>query len=134
MSNIRLSRALCAAVAEALPLASHAIFDEVFLIAGAPAPPPNLPHSYKWKEWLFKAGLDPNVDSLSVLGNILEESMDIAPTDDAEAIARWKTKRARVIQALEEDGFRYFRGGRVLPTGQMPEQEQPLSGVSTRGG
>jgi hypothetical protein len=73
----------------------------------------------------------PNVDSLSVLGNILEEFMDIPPKEDLRDLrnaaqwkkdfAEWKANRERVVQALEESGFRYYRGGRVLPTGQTPE-------------
>ena len=74
--------------------------------AGAPEPPPNLPHTTKWKDWLFRAGKDPNVDSLSVLGNVLEEFMDIGPKEDPQKFAEWKTNRARVVQVLEENGFR----------------------------
>jgi hypothetical protein len=117
MTNIRLSKALCAAVADALR-GSHASLDALFLTAGAPGPPPNLSHAAKWKEWLFRAGNDPNVDSLSVLGNILEELMDIAPREDSPNFADWKAGRDRVVQVLEENGLRYYRFGRVLPTGQ----------------
>jgi hypothetical protein len=31
---------------------------------------------------------------------------------------------------LEENGFRYYRGGRVLPTGQIPEEVQPSPALS----
>lgn len=98
---------------------SHLTLDTLFLTSGAPGPPPNLSHAIKWKEWLFIAGTDPSVDSLSVLGNILEEFMDIAPPEDSEL---WKINRERVVKTLEENGFRYYRGGRVLPTGQKPEE------------
>jgi hypothetical protein len=124
MTNIRLPRSLCAVVAEVLR-GSHATLDALFLTAGAPGPPPSLSHGAKWKEWLFLAGQDPNVDSLSVLGNVLEEFMDIGPRIDSEDFAEWKTNRDRVVQVLEENGFRYYRGGRVLPTGQTPEDPEP---------
>jgi hypothetical protein len=71
MTNFRLSKAVCAVVAEVLH-GSHADLDAVFISAGAPGPPPEASHRTKWKEWLFRAGTDPNVDSLSVVGNLLE--------------------------------------------------------------
>jgi hypothetical protein len=123
MTNVRLPRALCAVVGEVLR-GTHPTLDALFQSAGAPGPPPTLSHAGKWKEWLFRAGNDPSVDSLSVLGNVLEEFMDIGPKEGSEGFAEWKTNRQRVVQALEENGFRYYRGGRVLPTGQTPEEEQ----------
>lgn len=126
MTNIRLPKAVCAVVSEVLR-GSHATLDSLFETAGAPGPPPSLPHSAKWKDWLFRAGLDPNVDSLAVLGNVLEEFMDIGPEEGSEAFTEWKTNRNRVVRVLEENGLRYYRGGRVLPS-QIPEEEvQPLT-------
>jgi hypothetical protein len=61
------------------------------------------------------------VDSLAVLGNVLEEFMDVAPNEFSEDFEGWKANRDRVVNVLEENGFRYYRGGRVLPIGQMPE-------------
>lgn len=101
---------------------SHTALDALFQGAGAPGPPPNLSHASKWKEWLFRAGQDPNVDSLSVLGNVLEEFMDVAQREGTEDFIQWELSRGRVLKALEESGLRYFRGGRVLPTGQNPEE------------
>ena len=97
-----------------------------FLASGAPGPPPDLPHSTKWKTWLFRAGNDPSVDSLSLLGNLIEEFMDLPPlpSDDGitnilgiyiDPLAEYKNKRERLVNLLEEHGFRYYRGGRVLP-------------------
>jgi hypothetical protein len=113
---------------------SHATLDSLFLTAGAPGPPPDLPHTTKWKDWLFRSGMDPNIDCLSVLGHVLEEFMDIGPREDSQDFAEWKTNRARVVQVLEENGFRYYRGGRVLPTGQAPEEVQPLPVISGQRG
>jgi hypothetical protein len=81
-----------------------------------------LPHGAKWKEWLFRAGSDPSIDSLSILGNVLEEFMDTPPPEGSELLGDWRANRDRVAKALEENGFRYFRGGRVLPTDQRPEE------------
>jgi hypothetical protein len=129
MPNVRLPRAVCAVVSEVLR-GSHATLDSLFLTAGAPGPPPDLSHATKWKDWLFRAGADPNVDSLAVLGNVLEEFMDVAPKEGSLGYADWKPNRDRVVRVLEENGFRYFRGGRVLPIGQTPEEEHPLTLIS----
>jgi REase_DpnII-MboI len=63
---------------------------------------------------------------LSVLGNVLEEFMDTAPNEFSEGFEQWKVNRDRVVRVLEEHGFRYYRGGRVLPTGQTPEEPPPV--------
>lgn len=121
MSNIRLPRAVCAVTAGVLA-GSHDTLNALFESCGAPGLPPNLPHATKWKEWLYRAGLDPNVDSLAVLGGVLEEFMDFSPDEGSEAFTQWKANRERVVHVLEENGFQYFRGGRVLPTGLTPEE------------
>ncbi len=113
---MRLSRSLCAVVGEALR-GSHDTLDALFYAAGAPGEPPALAHASKWKEWLFRAGQDPSVDSLAVLGNVLEEFMDLPPTPGTEEHDDWKERRARIERALEENGLRYYRFGRVLPQG-----------------
>lgn len=125
MTNIRLSKALCAIVGEVL-VGSHATLDALFQSAGAPGDPPALSHGSKWKEWLFRAGIDPNIDSLAVLGNVLEEFMDLPPEESTPEFESWKEKRARVEAALEQNGLRYFRFGRVFPQGQqLEEYESP---------
>ena len=120
---MRLSKSLCAVVGEVLSsTGSHPTLDELFLSAGAPGEPPALSHGSKWKTWLFRTGQDPDVDSLAVLGNLLEEFMDLPP-EDPEALQQWKAKRTRVQTVLEENGLRYFRFGRVLPQGTPPVSE-----------
>lgn len=121
--NMRLSKSLCAVVGQVLATTgSHAALDLMFQTAGAPGDPPDLSHGTKWKEWLFRAGIDPNVDSLAVLGNVLEEFMDIPPDKSTPEFTEWKEKRTRIEIALEENGLRYFRFGRILPQGQSPER------------
>ncbi|HWS18602.1 MAG TPA: hypothetical protein VN223_11325 [Candidatus Elarobacter sp.] len=56
--------------------------------------------------------------------------MDIGPKEGAEDFAEWKINRDRVVHALEDNGFRYYRGGRVLPTGQTPEEMQTSVALS----
>lgn len=114
MTNIRIPRSVCAAIGEVL-IGSHATLDALFESSGAPGEPPGLSHHSKWKEWLFRAGNDPEVDSLAVLGNVLEEFMDLHPQEGSEEYEVWTTNRNRIVNVLEENGFRYFRGGRVLP-------------------
>lgn len=128
MPNVRIPMAVCAAVAEVLS-GSHATLDALFEAAGAPGPPPDAPHHSKWKTWLFRAGNDPSVDSLAVLGNLIEEFMDLPPKPDAcavaleiedETTATYVARRDRLNGILEEHGFQYFRGGRVMPRGTVP--------------
>ena len=134
MSNIRIPIPICAAVAEVLK-GSHDSLNALFETAGAPGSPPDLAHHSKWKTWLQRVGNDPEVDSLAVLGNLIEEFMDLPPVASDEGlniffdiehdpIAEYNKHRERLVQVLEEHGFRYFRGGRVLPIGmQVPESE-----------
>ncbi|HEY1378627.1 MAG TPA: hypothetical protein VGF55_17640, partial [Gemmataceae bacterium] len=128
MAGVRLPMAVCAVVSEVLR-GSHNELDNLFLAAGAPGPPPNLSHATKWKIWLQRASNDPNVDSLALLGTLIEEFMDLPPapsTDTAgellgitpNPLVKYQQQRDRVTKILEEHGFRYFRGGRVLPTGE----------------
>lgn len=127
---MRLSKSLCAVVGEVLAsTGSHATLDELFISAGASGEPPGLSHGSKWKTWLFRCGQDPNVDSITVLGNLLEEFMDLPPADP-ENLPEWCTRHARVEAVLEENGLRYFRLGRVLPQGEQPEEE-PSPGLAT---
>src|SRR5262245_4141158 len=118
---MRSSRSLCTVVSEVIAsMGSHRSLDRLFLSAGAPGSPPDVAHHSKWKEWLFRAGQDSEVDSLAVLGGVLEEFMDLPP-NDAERLADWQTQRARIEAALEENGLRYYRFGRVLPQGASPQ-------------
>jgi hypothetical protein len=111
---------VCSATANLLR-GSHKTLESLFLTAGVPGPPPTLSHADKWKDWLFATGQNPDVDSLAVLGNILEEFMDVGPTEQ-EARQKWEQDRNRLVEALEHEGLRYYRGGRVLPNGQAPEE------------
>lgn len=120
MSNYRLSRGLCATVANFLS-GSHQKLTALFVSAGASDPPADiekLSHENKWKEWLFRIGQDPNMDSLAVLGNIIEEKMDSGPNEGTIEHDQWDANREQVLKALDENGLRYYRGGRILPVGQ----------------
>lgn len=118
MKNTRLSRALCKTVGDIIQTTGgHSTLDALFASSGAPGEPPALAHHSKWKEWLFRTGQDPAVDSLQVLGNVLEEYMDTRPADAADQ-GQWNENKLRIEAALAEDGLRYFRLGRVLPVGQ----------------
>lgn len=124
--NIRLPRAVCAVVGEVLR-GSHATLESLFQASGAPGDPPQLSHAAKWKDWLYRAGNDPNVDSLAILGNVLEEFMDLPPNEFSEDYDKWTADRERVVAVLEDHGFRYYRGGRVLPNDQEIDQDKHLT-------
>lgn len=112
---MRLSKSLCAVVGDVIATTGgHTTLNRLFSGAGAPGEPPDVAHHSQWKEWLFRAGQDLNVDSLAVLGSILEEFMDLPPRDQ-ELLSEWQGKRSRIEAALEENGLRYYRFGRVLP-------------------
>ena len=79
-------------------------------------------HSSKWKEWLFRAGQDSETDSLSVLGAVIEEFMDVPPPKSRqEDLSLWQESRGRIEAALAENGLRYYRFGRILPQGEVPQ-------------
>jgi len=128
MSDIRLPVAVCSAVAEVLN-GSHDALNAMFETAGAPGPPPDLAHHSKWKTWLQRVGNDPEVDSLFVLGNLIEEFMDLPPLESngeldeflgisTDPVKEYSKRKERLVKVLEEHGFRYFRGGRIIPIGQ----------------
>jgi len=128
MPNVRLPVAVCAAAADVLS-GSHDSLNALFEAAGAPGPPPDLAHHSKWKTWLQRVGNDPNVDSLAVLGNVIEEFMDLPPLPSdggittlldiaLDPVADYNKKRERLVKVLEDHGFRYFRGGRIIPIGE----------------
>lgn len=124
MTNVRIPRALCAVIGEALAdIGTHPTLDALFLSSGAPGPPPDLAHHLKWKTWLFQVGNDPDVDSLAVLGNVLDEYMDVPPSDETDLYVNWLENRDKVNAALEEAGFLYYRGGRVLPISENQTNE-----------
>ena len=101
MTNIRIPRAVCGVIGDVL-IASHATLDALFKSSGAPGDPPGLAHHSKWNEWLCRAGNDPEVDSLAVLGNVLEEFMDLPPQENTEEYEVGTANRKRVVKVLEE--------------------------------
>lgn len=126
---MRLSKSLCAVVGDVIGSSgSHAALDALFRSAGAPGEPPALAHHSKWKDWLFRAGQDPSIDSLAVLGGVLEEFMDLAPKQHTAEFDTWIEKRHRVVAALEENRLRYYRFGRVLPQGETVNEGPKLGG------
>lgn len=117
---MRLSRSLCKVVGDVIAnTGSHAALDSLFLSSGAPGEPPAGSHSTKWKDWLYLAGQDPETDSLSVLGGVIEEFMDLPPKEGSPEYLEWKEKREKIEAVLEENGLRYYRFGRVLPQGHI---------------
>ncbi len=124
--HVPLPMAVCAAVTEVLP-GSHKALELAFEIAGIPGPPPDAAHHTKWKAWLFRKANKPDADSLTMLGNLVGEFMDLEPTTGQE---HWRERRERLVAVLESFGLRYFRGGRVLPTGHVPPEVATIKSVT----
>lgn len=53
--------------------------------------------------------------------------MDIEP--NPEFVEKWKVDRERVARTLEENGLRYYPGGRVIPSGE-PQPAYPVASHS----
>lgn len=120
LRSMRLPKILCIVVGDALARrGTHPSLDALFRSAGAPGEPPPLAHHSKWKEWIFRIGQDPSVDSLTVLGNLLEEFMDLPPDQDTPEYESWNEDKERIQAALAEVGLRYYRFGRLLPEGSV---------------
>ncbi len=145
MSNDHLPVAVCVAVAEVLN-GSHDSLNALFETAGAPGPPPDLAHDSKWKTWLQRVGNNPEVNSLEVLGNLIEEFMDLPPlpttgsldnflgVETPDPVEEYNKRKERLVNILEEHGFRYFRGGRVIQIGQPePIDIEPIRGKQGEG-
>ncbi|EPH6761937.1 transposase [Cronobacter dublinensis] len=123
---MRLSRSLCKVVGDVIAsTGSHASLESLFFSAGAPGSAPAGPHSTKWKDWLYFIGQDPNTDSLSVLGGIIEEFMDLPPKEDEAEYPEWAEKRSRIERVLHDNGLIYYRFGRIMPIGQLPISDIP---------
>lgn len=133
-NKVTLPVAVCAVVNEILS-GSHATLDELFRRAGAPGDPPAFSHATKWKNWLLRAGQDPNTDALQVLGKVLEEFMEVEPavdqgeiiswlgSDFPSARSLWQAKKQRLENVLRKYGFRYVKGGRIVQTDVAPASE-----------
>jgi len=123
---MRLSRSLCKVVGDVIAnTGSHAALESLFFSAGAPGEPPQGSHATKWKDWLYLTGQDTQVDSLSVLGGVIEEFMDLPPKEGSPDFFEWTERRARVEATLHDNGFRYYRFGRILPLGHIPKDDIP---------
>lgn len=122
MSKNRISTAVCAVVGDLFVNAgSHASLDALFEAVGASGPPPQGAHHSKWRTWLIRTANDPSIDSLDVFGQLLSQFMDLPP-EDTDSKEAWQSQRDRTVRVLEENGFRYYRGGRLLPNGEIPPE------------
>ena len=111
VKNTKLSIKLCSII-NSVVSGSHDILDTLFINAGASGAPPALAHHSKWKTWLKQTSNDPEADAHAVFGKIIEEFMEIEPDYDLEPYSETKQK---VIEALEDDGLRYVKGGIIEP-------------------
>ena len=136
MSNVRLSRSLCAVVGSVLAgTGSHTTLDALFKSAGAPGAPPDLAHYSKWKEWLFRAGQDSSVDSLAVLAGFAcrrttNRGRKPSAIEDVRAQSRAAIDPALMIWSLDRelDGDRPEWGRHAaLKAGGWTQVTKPLT-------
>lgn len=86
------------------------------------------------------------MNSLEVLGNLIEEFMDLPPLpvtgsldnflgiETPDPVEAYNKRKERLVNVLEEHGFRYFRGGRVIQIGQLePIDIEPIRGRQEEG-
>jgi hypothetical protein len=93
---------------------SHSRIDALFMRSGAPGdkPPGNL--ETKCMEWLKRCNDDPTVDALAVLGNFIQEFMDIEPSSyDAQTQAG----QQRIRESLAKNQLSYQRNGHITLAG-----------------
>lgn len=95
---------------------SHTKLNTLFEECGAPGDPPAGNCIEKCRTWLKLAGGDPDVDSLAVLGCVLEWFMDY-DLSDFDPEERWPKQRERVNKILAKHGLSYHESGRIIGVG-----------------
>lgn len=99
---------------------THASLDSLFMYAGAPGDPPEGSKHVKALEWLRNTNRDPNVDPISVLGQIIEGYMEyVADSFRADHQAENKEK---IEKALIKSELHYTKGGIVSASTASPSQ------------
>lgn len=115
----QLPKAVCAAAAEAVYFRfSEEELDILFEEIGA-SDLSNQPNTrVRLKSWLIRTSKDPTVDGLSLIGDLIEEFMDLPMLEDPFNPGIFETYLEyynRLNATLDQHGLRYFPGGQVLP-------------------
>lgn len=100
---------------------SHATLEALFKRVGVPGDPPALSHASKWKTWLLRANEDATVeDPIELLGHLIEEFMEVQPPGDDKVVEIWRRDKQRLTEILDQYGFHYKVGGRILQAATGP--------------
>lgn len=100
---------------------THASMDSLFMYADAPGDPPDGSKLPKAQAWLRRINKDENVDSLQIIGRLIEGYMDAIdendfPWESASSIDEYEnknTKKEKILKALNRAGLKYFQGGHL---------------------
>lgn len=94
---------------------SHATLDSLFMYAGAPGDPPDGSKLAKALEWLRRISRDDTVESLEVLGRLIEDYMDEVLDETPSRYAEDCCKnKLRTVKALQNAKLQYLSGGRIV--------------------
>lgn len=103
---------------------SHSKLNLLFLESGAPGEPPLGNCEQKCSSWLRECNKNLHINALYVLGKIIQDFMDQAPTNDFwgngslpdEVI----TGQKRIIKSLSDNQLVYQKNGIILKAGDTP--------------
>ncbi|WP_201196229.1 abortive infection family protein [Pseudomonas fluorescens] len=102
---------------------THASLDSLFMYANAPGDPPEGSKTVKALEWLRRINKDGSVDTLAIVGRIIEKYMEDDIDQDPnlfwhkDSVEEKKAKVARIRDSLERASLSYSLGG-VLSKGE----------------
>ncbi len=102
---------------------THRAMESLFLECGAPGEPPIGNKVDKCSAWLKLTNTDASIDSLRILGKLLEYYMDYEIPKSNFNIMQWEDNRERIHRALARHGLVYEFGGMVRAThGSNPQR------------
>lgn len=114
MPDLKVPNPIIAVVSEVIASHfTHSQIDCVFQEKGAPGEPPLGNKVDKCSAWLKRCNNDPGVDVLSVLGGVLENFMEVDPSDFSIYAQDLKANRHRVLLILSKYGLSYHPGGKI---------------------
>ena len=129
MSKREIPAAVAVAVTNALS-GSHQTLETLFKRSGVPGEPPDLSHATKWKTWLLQCNDHSEIDRLRILGRLLEEFMEVDPSQEFAEDRR--ASRSNVEQILAKYGLRYRTGGRVVEVATGPATKSLNAALAKR--
>lgn len=90
----------------------------------------DLSHATTWKTWLLQCNDHPEIDRLRILGRLLEEFMEVDPSQEFAGDRR--ASRSNVEQILAKYGLRYRTGGRVVEVATGPATKSLNAALAKR--